>query len=51
MINKTNKLCNVLDSGMCYGKGISTARGGVFLWRGDVKKSGLAGQGKATFKH
>lgn len=51
MINKINKLCNVLDSGMCYGKGIIQQEEEYLLWRGDVKKSGLAGQGKATFKH
>ena len=34
MINKINKLYNVLDSGTCYGKGVSTARGGVFALEG-----------------
>lgn len=46
MINKINKLCNVLDSGMCYGKGIIQQEE-VFALEGDVKKSGPGRPGKS----
>lgn len=37
MINKINKLYNIWDSDMCYGKRISVVREGVFALEGQLK--------------